>query len=98
MYKLKSIYQLRNFYISGSKAEGFWRQLLKGFTAPTPLLVNSTLTAEPEAADSNFGDREIRLSEQTTAMLQSLAQQHQLTLNTLVQGAHGCAAEPHLSG
>lgn len=80
-----------------SKAANFWQQLLKGFTAPTALLVKSTLVkpsflnaflgAELEIVDSSFGDREIRLSAQTTAMLQSLAQQHQLTLNTLVQGA-----------
>ncbi len=70
-----------------SKAEGFWRQLLKGFTAPTSLLVNSTLKAEPDAADSGFGEREIRLSKETTATLKTLAQQYQLTLNTLVQGA-----------
>ncbi|HIK04553.1 MAG TPA: amino acid adenylation domain-containing protein [Trichormus sp. M33_DOE_039] len=65
-----------------SKSEGFWRKLLKGFTAPTPLLVDSTPREQ-----GGFGEQAIRISEKTTAMLQSLAQQHQLTLNTLVQGA-----------
>ncbi|MEA5569306.1 amino acid adenylation domain-containing protein [Anabaena sp. UHCC 0399] len=65
-----------------SKSESFWRDLLKGFTAPTPLLVDSTPRNQ-----SGFGEQAIRLSEKTTAMLQSLAEQHQLTLNTLVQGA-----------
>lgn len=65
-----------------SKAESFWRDLLKGFTAPTPLLVDSNPREE-----SGFGEQAIRLSEKMTAMLQSLAKQHQITLNTLVQGA-----------
>lgn len=65
-----------------SKAEIFWRDLLKGFTAPTPLLVDSTPSEK-----SGFGEQKIQLSAQITAMLQSLAKQHQITLNTLVQAA-----------
>lgn len=64
-----------------SKAETFWRQLLQGFTAPTPLANAKT----PKQA--NFGEQELRLSVASTSRLQSLAQQHQLTLNILVQGA-----------
>jgi amino acid adenylation domain-containing protein len=70
-----------------STAESFWRQLLKGFTAPTPLLTDQTPKADNNSLNSGFGKQEIRLSEKTTSMLQSLAEQHQLTLNTLVQGA-----------
>lgn len=65
-----------------SRAESFWRDLLKGFTASTPLLVDSTPREQ-----SGFGEQAIRLLPKTTAMLQSLAKQHQLTLNTLVQAA-----------
>ncbi|MBD2336733.1 amino acid adenylation domain-containing protein [Calothrix sp. FACHB-156] len=65
-----------------SQAESYWRDLLKGFTAPTPLLVDSNPREQ-----SGFGEQAIRLSLKTTAMLQSLAKQHQITLNTLVQGA-----------
>lgn len=64
-----------------SKSESYFRQLLKGFIAPTPLLVNSI------EERSSFGKQEIRLSQKATSMLQVLTQQHQLTLNTLVQGA-----------
>ncbi len=64
-----------------SKSESYFRQLLKGFIAPTPLLVNSI------EERSGFGEQEIRLSQKATSMLQALAQQHQLTLNTLVQAA-----------
>jgi amino acid adenylation domain-containing protein len=65
-----------------SSAESYWRDLLKGFTAPTPLLVDS----QP-GEESGFGEQAITIPEKTTAMLRSLAQEHQLTLNTLVQGA-----------
>lgn len=65
-----------------SKAESFWRELLKGFTAPTPLLIDSIPHKQ-----SGFGEQAIRLSEKITAMLQSLVQQHQFTVNTVVQGA-----------
>ncbi|MBD2040608.1 condensation domain-containing protein, partial [Microcoleus sp. FACHB-672] len=68
-----------------SAAEFFWRETLKGFTAPTPLLVDQNLSLSyPE---NEQGEREISLSPSITAALQSLARQHQLTLNTLVQGA-----------
>jgi len=64
------------------EAESFWREKLKGFTAPTPLLSSST-----EAEKSAYDLQQIQLSTSTTAALQALARKHQLTLNTLVQGA-----------
>ena len=69
-----------------SSAQEFWRQSLKGFTAPTPLVVQAA-TADKHQGASTVVEQEIRLSEAATSTLQSLAQQHQLTLNTLVQGA-----------
>ena len=65
------------------KTENFWRQTLKGFTAPTPMVVDLAKSDEEEG----YGKQGILLSETLTLGLQSLAQQHQLTLNTLVQGA-----------
>lgn len=68
-----------------SRAEAFWRQALKGVKAPTPLtnLYVDSLSNQEEKYD----DQQITLSEATTAALHSLARQHQLTLNTLIQGA-----------
>ncbi len=66
------------------KAESFWRQTLKGFTAPTPMLVDS---AYSKFEENSHGKQGIRLTEALTSALQSLAKQHQITLNTLVQGA-----------
>lgn len=66
-------------------AAAFWRKKLQGFTQPTFLRM--------KAAPGSFSDQEEGYGEQTaylsapaTAILQSLARQHRLTLNTLVQG------------
>ncbi|BAY48984.1 peptide synthetase [Scytonema sp. HK-05] len=69
-----------------SCAEVFWRKQLSDVQTPTLLLmrqVSQKLTDQEESYDK----QQIRLSHATTAALQSFAQQHQLTLNTLVQGA-----------
>ncbi|MBG1243496.1 non-ribosomal peptide synthetase [Nostoc sp. NZL] len=67
------------------QAETFWRLMLKGFTAPTALKVDRNFSDSNGKQDHN--EQQIQLSEATTSALKSLAQQHQLTLNTLVQGA-----------
>ena len=68
-----------------SKAETFWRQALSGIPAPTPLI---NLDVEKQSSlEVGYSEQQIKLSLITTAALQSLARQHQLTLNTLVQGA-----------
>ncbi len=65
-----------------AQAESYWRQVLKGFSAPTPLPVDNTLPRE-----SNFGEQERFLSTQTSAELDSFTRRQRLTLNTLMQGA-----------
>ena len=68
-----------------SQAEAFWRQTLKGVTAPTPLtnLEVHSLSAQPQ----KYLEQSLKLSPATTTALKSWAKQHQLTLNTIVQGA-----------
>ncbi|MCI0491096.1 MAG: amino acid adenylation domain-containing protein [Blastocatellia bacterium] len=67
------------------KAESFWREMLKGFSSPTPLgLAHSP--ARPADAPQGFGERHIHLSAQTSAQLYSLIRKHQITVNTLMQG------------
>ncbi|PMB38310.1 non-ribosomal peptide synthetase, partial [Fischerella thermalis CCMEE 5319] len=68
-----------------SEAETFWRQMLKGFTTPTQLFVNKGASVLTQT--DGYEESELKLSVVTTAALQSVAKQHQLTLNTLVQGA-----------
>ncbi|MGW7557101.1 condensation domain-containing protein, partial [Streptomyces rimosus] len=68
-----------------AEAERYWKQLLDGFTAPTPLPVDhrsqDTVRAGTEAA------ARFQLDAKTTARLDALARQHRLTTNTLAQGA-----------
>lgn len=68
-----------------SKAEKFWRQALNGIQAPTPL-ISLKVDISPDQKEE-YDEQQIKLSAETTTALQSLARQHQLTLNTLVQGA-----------
>jgi len=68
------------------KDENFWRQTLKGFAAPTPLVVDHTPGTGGDEG-TRQGDQEIWLSTEITTRLRSLADENQLTLNTVVQGA-----------
>jgi amino acid adenylation domain-containing protein/non-ribosomal peptide synthase protein (TIGR01720 family) len=64
-------------------AETFWRDVLRGFAAPTPLAIDS----RPRAGGSrdSHGESRRMLTPDTTAALQTLARQQRVTLNTIVQ-------------
>src|SRR6185295_3636767 len=64
-------------------AESFWRRLLEGFKSPTPLPNHGI----PATRNYQYAEQEIQLPESATARMQRFAQRHQLTQNTLVQGA-----------
>ncbi|MEH2349577.1 MAG: amino acid adenylation domain-containing protein [Nostoc sp.] len=66
------------------KAEIFWRQKLKEFTLPTPII-----TAKNSASDQkeDYQRQEVLISAEMTTALKSLARKHQLTLNILIKGA-----------
>jgi amino acid adenylation domain-containing protein len=66
-----------------SEAEAYWRQLLKGFITPTKLSKKKL----KGISNDTYDEQALRLTAETTAALRSLAQKHQLTLNTLIQGA-----------
>ena len=65
-------------------AETYWRERLAGFTAPTPLVVD-TLGTVP-AGTSGYSVAESWLNPKLTTALDALAQQAGVTMNTLVQG------------
>ncbi len=67
-----------------SASEAYWRQQLAGFTAPTPIPVERLGDC---ALQPTQGDADHCLSIESTHRLRELAQAHDLTLNTLVQGA-----------
>jgi amino acid adenylation domain-containing protein/non-ribosomal peptide synthase protein (TIGR01720 family) len=69
-----------------SKAESFWRENLKSFDAPTPLVIDHT-SADTGGNMEAAGENEVKLSQETTDRLQSLARKHGLTLNTILAGA-----------
>jgi amino acid adenylation domain-containing protein len=71
-------------------AERYWRELLRGFRAPTPLGIDRFEAGPGSAAGAGADDRdeqELALSEAATKALGSLARRHGLTLGTIVQGA-----------
>ncbi len=70
-----------------ASVEAFWRQRLKGFSAATPLVVDRSSAAGVSSGEEGSGEYEVRLSRDQTSALQTFARQHQLTLNTLIQGA-----------
>lgn len=77
-----------------ARAEDFWRQYLKGFTTPTPLAFErarvKTTGDDNDGAGGDvqhFGERKLCLDQALTARLQAFTRRHQLTLNTLAQGA-----------
>jgi amino acid adenylation domain-containing protein/non-ribosomal peptide synthase protein (TIGR01720 family) len=76
------------------RAESFWRGRLDGFELPTPLPGGKASggTGTPGRRD---GECELALSAELTAALQSFAQHHRLTLNTLVQGAWALLLNRH---
>jgi len=72
------------------EAEGFWRETLAGFTAPTPI---GGLTSSAAKRDCRSLERELPVT--LTRDLEMLAQEHQLTMNTLLQGAWGLLLSRH---
>jgi amino acid adenylation domain-containing protein len=65
-------------------AEAYWRGVLKGFAAPTPLPAGRD--SSPATGEPDYAEQQTRLSAETTRRLQAVAQRHRLTLHTLVQG------------
>ncbi|HKH44413.1 MAG TPA: amino acid adenylation domain-containing protein, partial [Thermoanaerobaculia bacterium] len=67
-------------------AETWWRGALAGFATPTPLPGGRRAGAE---AGRSYAERQVQLTPELTAALQTLARDAQVTLNTLVQAAWG---------
>lgn len=70
-----------------SASKSFWQQLLEGFKNPTPLL--SAQASSQLQTEAGHDDAEVRLSNELTTRLKCFADQSQVTLNTIVQGAWG---------
>ncbi len=68
------------------RSEPFWRSVLKGFKAATPLGIERIGTG-PALDGEPYEEHEIALSPESTAALQAMIKQGGLTLATVVQGA-----------
>ncbi|MDZ8090978.1 MAG: amino acid adenylation domain-containing protein [Nostoc sp. DedQUE05] len=68
-----------------SQAKEFWKRSLQGFTAPTLLIADKSVVHNSQQKQT-YHEQHIQLSQALTTTLESLARQHQLTLNTVVQG------------
>ena len=68
-------------------AERFWREVLVGFSTPTPLGIDRIRPPGWQGEDEDYGEEALRLPAATRDALQALARRHQLTLNTVIQGA-----------
>jgi amino acid adenylation domain-containing protein/non-ribosomal peptide synthase protein (TIGR01720 family) len=66
-------------------SEAFWREHLRGLTAPTPLLGASGEARSVE--EIAYGERAFRLPEGPTAALAAFGARHRVTMNTLLQAA-----------
>ncbi|NEO46167.1 MAG: amino acid adenylation domain-containing protein, partial [Moorea sp. SIO4A3] len=64
----------------------FWRETLRGFSVPTPLVVDK-IHYKNGQQNSDYQELELRLSPEVSGQLESVARQHYVTLSTLVQGA-----------
>lgn len=67
------------------EAEGYWRNKLAGFTAPSSLPVGH-LSENDLSLRSGYSDQHLSLDKETTKKLQNLARSSRLTMNTLIQG------------
>ncbi len=67
------------------RAKSFWRDYLAGFLAPTPFVVDHAPADAAREPDTRRA--RVRFTKKETDRLGAFAREHQLTLNTLVQGA-----------
>ncbi len=68
------------------KDELFWRQKLRGFDTPTPLMIDRGQRADDRSKNRSVY-HEIELSTEVTSALRSLGEENDLTLTTIVQGS-----------
>ena len=68
------------------QAEAYWRNTLRGFTTPTPVVFDKTPSNGLEARP-DFREKTVVLDEEATNTLRIFGNKHRLTLNTLIQGA-----------
>jgi amino acid adenylation domain-containing protein len=72
-----------------SRAQHFWRELLRGFVTPVAIKDSSPAIDPPSKMEITHGWREITLSENETSRLEEAARRARITLSTVVHGSWG---------
>ena len=67
-------------------AEKYWKEMLQGFSKPTSVSISEGIRNVGQS-NYEFDSQQLSLSRSASTALQSLARTHQLTLNTIFQGA-----------
>lgn len=67
-------------------AEAFWRETLRGFAAPMPLVIMSS-GSKAAHNETLIGEETAELSEMLTTKLRARAREHSISLNTILHGA-----------
>ncbi|GAX43730.1 amino acid adenylation domain-containing protein [Tolypothrix sp. NIES-4075] len=78
------------------QAKQFWQETLHGISTSTRL--SWQLPEDREIVKAAYQEEELRLSQEEFALLQKMAQNHRLTLNTLAQGAWALCLQKHGAG
>jgi amino acid adenylation domain-containing protein/non-ribosomal peptide synthase protein (TIGR01720 family) len=79
------------------QAKQFWQETLQGISTSTRL--SWQLPEDREVANlPAYEEEELRLNQEEFALLQKMAQNHRLTLNTLAQGAWALCLQKHGAG
>ncbi|MCI0598394.1 MAG: amino acid adenylation domain-containing protein [Beijerinckiaceae bacterium] len=68
-------------------AEAYWRHALAGFVAPAPFPVQPPPAGDAQRFSGKYAEQTLTLSPARTEAMEKFARRHQVTLNTLVQGA-----------
>lgn len=68
-----------------SASKEFWREQLKGFRSPTPLVFEKPSSEAKPAV--GYGEESVTLAKETTDALRQLAEAHRLGMSGVVQGA-----------
>ena len=67
--------------------EQFWRRKFEGLSQTTDYIVDRVSKDRTALGADAFAKERVQLSEEMTRQIEAFAQQHDLTVNTLVQGA-----------
>lgn len=101
-YHLDTVVPYRNYIewleqCNRQQAEEFWRERLKGLSEPTPISWKPVETINLGEVPS-YETIDLRLKNEEFAALQTMAQNHRITLNTLAQGAWALLLQKYGAG